>query len=233
MRIGTIAFAVVVIALGVIGLVEGDFMPIWQPVPKDLPAREVLVYACASVSLAAGIGLLVPRFSRLAGRVLLVQLALWVVAFRVRDIVRIPGAFGAWDGCAETLAIVSAAWILAGLRARAATILFGLVLVPFGLAHFIYEHDTAVLVPHWLPAPDVWAYVTGAAFLVAAAAILSGMRARLAAVLATVQIGGFTLLVWVPIVLQGAKSAFVWNELGISAALTAAAWVVADSYGNA
>lgn len=46
------------IALGILGLVKGDFTPVWAPVPKAAPAREALVYLCALVSLASGVGLL-------------------------------------------------------------------------------------------------------------------------------------------------------------------------------
>ena len=37
---GHAVFAAILIALGVIGLVERDFTPIWAPVPKDVPGRE-------------------------------------------------------------------------------------------------------------------------------------------------------------------------------------------------
>ena len=54
--VGHLVFATTMIALGIVGLSKGDFSAIWQPVPKGLPGREMLVYLCAIVSLASGIG---------------------------------------------------------------------------------------------------------------------------------------------------------------------------------
>jgi len=42
--------------------------------------------------------------------------------------------------------------------------------------------------------------------------------------------GMFLLLVWVPIVAAGPNYGFQWIETLISLALTASAWVVAESY---
>src|SRR5262249_471775 len=160
--------------------------------------------------------------------VLLAYLLLWVLVFRLRDIVRAPAVFGAWDGCAETAVIVAAAWILHAWLAgdwdrrhlgfttgergvRIARGLYGVTLIPVGIAHFIYPHETEALVPSWLPAHMAWAYGTGGAFLVAGAAVLVGAYARLAAALSAVQMGLFTLLVWIPIVAAGSASTFAWN----------------------
>jgi uncharacterized membrane protein len=245
--IGHAALAAVMIALGIEGLVTGRFTPVWQPVPNDVPARVPLVYLCALVSLACGVGLFWKRTAPAAARVLLVYLLLWMIAFRIHDIVRAPGEFGAWDGCAETMVIVAAAWVLnawfagewetrhAGFAVgdrgvRVARLLYGLALIPFGLAHFMYVKQTAALVPRWLPAEMMWAYATGATFLAAAFAVLVNVRGRLAAALSALQIGCFTLLVWVPVIASGSANAFQWSEFGISSALTAGAWVVADSY---
>jgi len=60
--------------------------------------------------------------------------------------------------------------------------------------------------------------------------MLTGVDARLAAALSALQMGLFGLLVWVPSVLTGSVSAIQWGEFATTFALTAAGWVVADSY---
>jgi uncharacterized membrane protein len=245
--VGHALFAGTMVALGILGLFKGDFTPVWAPVPKGVPARELLVWLCACVSLASGIGLLFRRSAAIAARALFALLLLWWLLFRLPDIFRSPASQDSWSGAAETAVIVAAVWVLyawfatewdrrhlgfatGGHGQRGARVFYGLAHIPFGLAHFTYLNETVSLVPAWLPAHLFWAYFFGCTFLAAGVAILIGVYARLAAALSAVQLGLFTFLVWVPILAAGSKSAFQWSEAILSWALTSGAWVVADSY---
>ena len=246
MRIASVShavFAATMIAIGIVGMLKGGFAPVWDPVPESASA---LAYLCALISLVTGIGLLWKRTAATAARVLLAYLLLWLLLSRLPGTLLSPTVDFWWAAC-KIAVMAAAAWVLYAWFAtdwdrlrlgfatgdkglRIARALYGLALLPFGLAHFLYLTNTVSLVPAWLPWPGFWAYFTGWAFIVAGVAVVINVYARLAAALSAIEIGMFTLLVWGPVVVAGPRSAFQWSETIVFAALTAGAWAVADSY---
>ena len=247
-RSGT-AFAVTMIAIGLLGLAQGHFTPSWAGVPVTFPARKVLVYLTALISLSAGIGLLVPRAAASASRALLGAFTVWMLLFRVPAVFSTPADSGVWWAVGDTAVMMGAAWVLyvwfAGERdgqrpsfatgeggLRIARALYGLGLIPFGVAHFTFLARTVSMVPAWLPWHLMWADLFGITFIAAGVAAVTGVWARLAVALSAVQLGLFTVLVWGPVAVAGRPTASDWAETVSSCVLTVAAWVVAESYGR-
>lgn len=245
--VGHAVFAAVMIAIGIMGLIEGGFGPIWDGVPKALPAREALAYLCALVALACGIGLLWQRSAASAARALFAYLLIWIVLVKGRFILLDPFTEVNYESTGETGVSVAAAWALyaafatdwdrkhigfaVGVKGvRNARVVFSLALIAFGLSHFAYLDNTASLVPGWLPWHAFWACFTGTAYLAAGVAVIIGVYPRLAASLAALQMGLFGLLVWVPRLGAAHFGDDIWSEFGVSCALLAGGWVIADSY---
>jgi hypothetical protein len=61
MGMGHLAFALMMIALGLLGLFAGDFALVWQPVPSDIPGRTILACLCGALTCVMGMGVLMKR----------------------------------------------------------------------------------------------------------------------------------------------------------------------------
>ncbi len=86
------------------------------------------------------------------------------------------------------------------------------------------------MVPKWLPpTQEFWGYATGVGFVAAGVAILTGVQARLAAILLTAMLASFGLLANGPMLLADHSSHWNWTESAVNLAVIGAAWVVADS----
>lgn len=247
---GHAVFAAVLIAIGLLGFIHPDCVGVWQAVPRRLPGHEAIAIVCAIVSLGSGLGLLWRGTAVPAAGVLAIWLIFWMLTVKGTLVVVARGAVAAWDGAGETAVLIAGALALfAGFAAEAspkalafavgesgvrlARILYAVTVIVFGVAHLAYITFTGSLVPAWLPAHAAWVYLTGFAYIAAGAAMLAGVAARLAAALSTLQMGLFTLLVWVPVAASGHAGASDWSEITISIALTAGGWVIADTYRGA
>jgi uncharacterized membrane protein YphA (DoxX/SURF4 family) len=241
MAIGWRVYGLGVMALGALCLVWGNFDS-GQPVPNYIPDRTALAYIAGAFMLVAGAAVEWRRTAAWGAAALAVYYAFVVVLLMNGRIVLAHYVeFGAWSGTAEQLAIAAAGLIVYAANAdidsaqaarltRIGRIAFGICAILFGGAHFFYMNLTVPLIPKWLPPGQVfWAYATGVAHIAAGVAILTGVQARLAAVLLTIMYASFTPLVHVPMLLADPANHFEWTENALNIALTGVAWVVADS----
>jgi uncharacterized membrane protein len=245
MAFGRLVFGLGVMAMGVVGLALGDFLA-GQPAPKALPDRTAFAYAVAAFMLAGGAAVIWRRTAAWGAAALTAYFGLFALMLMDGRIwLAHPGEYLAYENMAEQLAITAGALVVYAQTARidpvlaarltlAGRLAFGVCAIVFGGAHFVYMNMTAPLVPKWLPpSQEFWGYATGVAHIAGGLALLSGIRARLAAILLAVMYGSWTPLIHLPMLLAQPHNHGSWNENATNIALTGVAWVIADALSRA
>jgi uncharacterized membrane protein len=244
-QLARILFALGMVSLGILALVYGDFGLVWYSVPAWVPWRQGFAYASGIIMLGGGAGLLFKRSASLSARILLPYLLIWLL-LRVPALAAAPLTEVNWQNAGELAVLAAGGWVLFATLAevregsklqfatgengiRIARIVFAVSLPAFGLSHFVYAGQTTGLVPTWIPFRTGWAYLTGAGHIAAGIGVLFWIYPRLAATMEAAMLSVFTLLIWVPAVLAAPTSLPQWTEFVISSAITAGAWVVAES----
>jgi uncharacterized membrane protein YphA (DoxX/SURF4 family) len=246
MAFGWRVYGLGVMAVGMASLAFGDFDP-GQPMPEKFPARTALAYAAGVFMVVAAAAVEWRRTAAWGAAGLSVYYALVVVILmNGRMLLTDYAVFVTYENIAMQLAIAAGGLIVyaatakidgidAALSARLTRVgrlAFGLCSLVFGAAHFVYMSLTAPLVPKWLPPTQAfWGYATGICFVAAGIAILTGLQARLAAILVTAMLASFGLLANGPMLLGDHSNHVNWTESAVNLAVTGAAWVLADSLG--
>lgn len=241
-------FAAAMIALGITGLVNGDFALAWQQVPAHLPGRIIIAYICAIIELAFGIGLLFKRTLMPTCRLLFPYMVLWLVLLVVPGIVRFPRDAGSWGSFGEIATMTAGAWCLfaahagtwearylkfvvgsAGLQGARWLLVIALPMMGAEVIVDAVKAGDHVMQPwlQWWPSPMGWACLTGVGSIATCLALLFGVWPRLAATIEAAMLGLIAIAYWAPDLYTGetATTAFI-----ISFLIAAGVWLVADTY---
>ena len=231
-----VLFAAAMIALGITGLVNGDFALVWQHVPAQVPGRTVIAYVCAAIEVVFGIGLLWRQTLVWMCRLLFPYMVLWLVLLEIPSVIRAPLDAGAWGSVGEIAIITAGAWCLfathagnAGVRASRWLLIVALPMIGVEVIVDAIQAGDKIMQP-WLqvlPHPMAWACFTGVCSIATALALLFGVWPRLAATLEAFMLGLIAVAYWAPVLHTGrtATTAFI-----ISFLIAAGVWVVADSW---
>jgi uncharacterized membrane protein YphA (DoxX/SURF4 family) len=239
-KFGLAAYGATAVILGVVGFVWRDFATNWQRVPLGFPGRTQLACVAAACELLAGIAILSRRFARAGAALLTILYAIFTTLWIIQAL-KAPAIYDSWGNVFEEFSLVAAGLAACAMLAppgshwagKAPTVarIYGISAISFGVYHIVYWRGAATWVPAWLPPGQVfWIFVTAICFLLAAAAILSGIRGRLAALLLTAEIFGFEIFVWIPKFIAAPHDHFNWSGNAINLAMMSAAWVIADAF---
>jgi hypothetical protein len=237
---GRVVFGASAVLFGVIALMWHD-ADTWQNLQHiwSLPFGTVIGGCLMAAQIAGGIGVVYPRTARLASVVLCVVYLCFLLAC-IPDIVAAANIYDKYGGsfflffsffCGAIA--MYAATEADGARAlvfgRLARLGLGVCAISFTLEQALLLRDTAHLVPKWIPPNQMfWAILTTIAFALAAIAILTNRRARLAMRMMALMLAVFGVLVWVPHLVAHPQSHFSWSECVLTFLVTGTAWMVAD-----
>jgi uncharacterized membrane protein YphA (DoxX/SURF4 family) len=225
-RIGRVAWGTALAALGGDLIVARDFLPELFPAPAWLPARGALACALGAVLVVLGLAIAADRRTRTAARLATAILWLAVLGLHLPLLVTHPGSGGEWTCAFEVLAIGAGGAMLAYPdRPDLGRIAYAISLPVFGVLHFVFRAYVASVIPGWLPGPMFWACATGVLHIAAGLAILTGIRAQLAARLAGAMFASWVILLHIPRALALGQRA-EWTSLCVALAMCGAGWLV-------
>jgi hypothetical protein len=215
-------FAATMIALGLTGVVNGEFARGHQIIPiQDFQGLTAFAYAAAIIEVLIGIGLFLRPTLTLSCRALFIFMLLWLVLLELPWIARTPLVQEPWASASEIGIITAGAWCLFAANAgawerdhlgfmvgdrgiRAARALLVLSLPMIGLDVLIHTYDFSYE-PWlaWLPYPSGWIHLTGMCSIAAFLGLLFSVFPRLAATMEALMLGLITILYWAQPCLPG------------------------------
>jgi uncharacterized membrane protein YphA (DoxX/SURF4 family) len=251
MGAGVYVYAAGSIAAGILDLIWGDFEAAHQPIQAwgdHIAGREILAYLAALWLVVGGTAILWRRTLRAGAGALAAIYFLFAVFWLPRFYTaphalgfRVSLLIGLLAGVAQQLILVGAAGIIYATTGthdpawRSRTLLlvrwtFGLSALAFGGGHLTGVREVAAMVPKWmLGGGNLWAILTGIAFVLAGVAILSGIWEVVATRLLALMLLVFSVLVLVPGLFAHSHNHVAWGSNAYNLAAVGAVWIFAES----
>ncbi|HVS97980.1 MAG TPA: hypothetical protein VHE54_15905 [Puia sp.] len=254
LKAGRWCFAICLVGLAGQQFYYGDFRPVFVPAwPAPMTGQILPVYLFSLFLILAAIALVSEIFARTA-MLLLAWLFLALVLFchLPFHLLRDPdaGNIGVWNNALKELCFSGCALIMAGsfppvpeMSPKQAAFekpletliplgapFFSIMLIIFGIEHFLYADFVRSLVPGWIPAPLFWTYFAAVALIGAGAGIILRIRVKRIAMLTAIMIFLWFLILHIPraavapVTDNGNELTSVFESLGFSGAAFVLSW---------
>ena len=175
-----------------------------EGVPKWMPAHLFWSYLVGFALIAAATSIALNRFARLAASLLGLMFILFVLMIHGPNVVANPHNRFLWAVATRETAFACGALIFARRFPALCRIALGLVLVFFAVEHFLHPEfipgvPLGKLTPEFIPARELWGYVTGLALLTGGAALLVNKYVRSATTLLGMVLIAMVVFLYLPI----------------------------------
>jgi uncharacterized membrane protein len=194
-RVALLFVATSLIGWAIIQFMMGEAVagrpPAW---PEGVPGKTIWAYLSGVVLIVAAMSIITNKKERQIVTTAAVLILVWAAARNLVELLTTldHGSRLTMTGKAITF---GSALLMIGLNRRdaylAACVCIGLFFIASGIQHFIFIDFVKTLVPRWIPGDAFWSYVAGIGLVAAGVALLTGIKRKLAALIAS-----WTVFVW-------------------------------------
>lgn len=191
---GSVFYGLCIICFGIQQFMYADMRPVIIPEWPAWLHSPTWAYLSGAVFIVSGILICINKYARTIELILGgIFLLFFIVFHTVYQLFIIQYSFhlGLWTDALKELAFAGGAFLLAGTHAKneqAAAydhslffygrVLFSVMLISFGIDHFLYMQSVATLVPFWIPGPVFWTYFAGVTLIGSGVSILFNIFIR-------------------------------------------------------
>lgn len=201
-NIGRVFYGIAIFVIGLYTIYYKDFHPYLLPANHSwLPGIAVFAYTFGALLTLAGVCIVFKKktgpVSLLLGAVLLLIVCFYYIPYELIAATNYMH-LGEWENAEKEFALAGGAFVIAGCFPEKketpitrflgkllpfGTVSFSLMIIGFGILHFVYAKEAADYVPSWVPNHIFWMYFCGASLLCSGIGIIVNVKRRLAAVL--------------------------------------------------
>jgi len=218
-RLARAFFGLGIAGMGAQQFIYSEFRPVFLTWPTSFSGQSTWAYLFGGILIIAGL------FIAFSPKAKTVALALGILFFALFVCFHLPAqlkalqnakafvfaaVLGAWINPLKELALSGGAFIIAVSFAAGrlnaadkfflitARIFLSIMLILFGISHFVYTDFVVTLIPSWMPFALFWTYFAAVALMGAGLCILINFRIRLISILLGTMLFLWVLMVHIP-----------------------------------
>ena len=216
-KLGRFNYAVGVAGLGMQQFFFPGFRPVLVPgLPEWMPNPQALIYLSSIGLIISGVFIISGFKARNTGLILgSILLLLLVVGHIPFQIANNTTSLGGWTDAFKILAISGGSFVIAGSfpiskshssklfrslnrLVPAGRTFFAIMLIVFGIDHFLYYQFVKTLVPVWIPLPLFWTYFAAIALIGAGTSFIFMIKIKPVGILTAIMLFIWVLILHIP-----------------------------------